>query len=157
MPEYLLFRPPRRNPRVLAAVSKRRRLAIAVVDPWELRFLSERKVCDEPAKKRLEQCKCLIRETLARERPHALAIAADKSTASKALSSILRDFKILSVRVSPKTFSGDCLQRLPQRHLTPELFKSDNLKSAAALAHAGLSHFLSLDYDKRNKNMAKRA
>lgn len=81
MPEYLLFRPPRRQPRLLGLKSHNGKLAIVVLDPWELRFIAEHDLPNK-TEKRKDRILLLTQEVIVRERPHAMVCTVGRSSAT---------------------------------------------------------------------------
>ena len=152
MPEYLFFRPPRRQPRILAASSFGRKLALVVSDPWELRYVAEMPL-PRKAEARLDQCQVLLQETILRERPQVLVTAASRSTVRRAAKSLVRHFGLTLVELSSrrwKHFVGAVktdpearlpafFSALPERHVSKRLFQNRHLLKTALLSHAALS------------------
>ncbi len=164
MPEYLFFRPPRRQPRLLVATSQANKLALIVSDPWELRCIAEHSI---PLKNpdRMDRCQILIQEILIRERPQVLVVMASRSTARMAMRQFARHFDLPIIEMSPfrwqsfqrkmksrpKTALATFFNALPERHVSKALFKNKRLLKTALLAHAALSHLLKTSYDAQPK------
>lgn len=74
MTDFLLLRPPRRMPRVLAVAGNQHTLAAVVLDPWELRYAGETK----------SEAEGFLQNIMARERPHVIAVCGRSHTATVA-------------------------------------------------------------------------
>ena len=157
MPEYLFFRPPRRQPRILAITTEVNKLAMVSLDPWELRTIAEHSISLKPAE-RLDKCHALIRETIVRERPQALVVLASRSTARVVAKQFGKHYGLPVVEISPydwqKCFKQEpkiqletFFKALPERHLSSRLFQNKRLRKTALVAHVALTRLLKQSYD----------
>lgn len=157
--EYLLFRPPRRQPRIMAGSTEVNKLAIITSDPWELRFIAEHSIPLDKTK-RQDKCQVLLQEAIIRERPQALVVMASRSTARQIAKQFAKHYDLPLVEIGRnelKRFTQktnetkkDSLQKyfkhMPQRHVSKELFKNKLLLKTVMLSHIALSKLLKLSY-----------
>jgi hypothetical protein len=156
-------------------LSKGKRLAMIVLDPWELRFVAEY-VLPEKNKQR-NFIYNLVRKTICRERPQSIVLEEKRSPAAQAaklLSSRLKlPLIILSRKEQAKLLgvskgkSGEKDSKANRRELfspaardlaLPTISESLLLQRAIALGEAALTHFLTKSfYDNRNHEKPKRA
>ena len=145
MPHLLLLRPPRRQPRVLAATRNRKRLQVVVLDPWELRYAGEFKLKDKAADVS-EAVLAHLGETISRERPQAIALPRSDRLLLRAGEKIARTLKLPFV-----TFTDDEVARLTLGTKGPKGLKDCRLADANALARAAIIHIQRKFYDEQRK------
>jgi len=175
MTTHLLLRPPRRQPRILAVLFRGKRLAMIVLDPWELRFVAEYILPEKNGQRKFIYN--LLRKTACRERPQAIVLEERRSPAAQAVKNLSSRLKlpllVLSRKEQAKLLGASKgksgkknskanrseLFSLAARDLSlPTLSESSLLQRAVALGEAALTYFLKNNlYDHRNIQNPKRA
>lgn len=164
----LLLRPPRREPRLLALRTRGLRAALVVLDPWEVRHLSELRLPREQAERAAKLYQLLCRALL-RERPQVIVAPQGRSlarqVAGKAAAKLHVPLLLLSGRQEelPATSRGHRRQaRRLEALLLGECLKttllppSPLLERTAWLAQAGLLQLLKDHYDLHHTPPPKR-
>ncbi|MDD5544769.1 MAG: hypothetical protein PHX83_16505 [Acidobacteriia bacterium] len=139
MPHFVLIRPPRRQPRILAAETKKNTLVIVVLDPWEIRYAGchELPISTTLCAKRLT---ALLSQAICRERPQAIGVLKGNGILPEQAQNLAHTIKVPIFIPSPaqvrKLAASAALEEsLPGlKPIDPRL-----LKSTTQLAQATLS------------------
>lgn len=147
MTDLLLFRPPRRQPRLLVLSADKQNLALLTLDPWELRYAAKHEWPKHNCKLRM---RALLNIALIRERPQAVVVPKEHAALRRLIAPVAKELGLpVFSFTTPDATIVKALSHLPACHCSQEVIRDPLLFQTHALAHAALSKLIQTAYAKQ--------
>lgn len=147
MPDLLLFRPPRRQPRLLVVNADKTNLALFTLDPWELRYAAKH---EWPRNNRRLRSQAMLNVAMIRERPQAVIVPRENDKLRRLVAPVAKSLCVPLLSFStPDETMAQALRHLPACHCSPEVIKDPLLFQTHALAHSALFNLIKTAYAKQ--------